>query len=551
MDMDGSIVGPVSPIDFINKLMPISGEHLMKRAPDDVEFDEIPLSWSEMDLCKDFVDRIKGFGISPTYPIFFSADPTDKGVDRPDAVLMEYQDGISANNRRDVCSFDWFHSGLVIEFKRHMEMDPFDTTAQISKAAARSTGADKGKLESLLKLADDSIETFAQLAFYAQEVFSHQHRLHLFQLLICGVTARFLFWDHSGVIVSDRFDYTEQPSLLALYLWRYNHMSAAVRGLDSTARRATPNEAKVFKEAVEEFLENMDNIDHPRRNLLNGAETLSAQYPVYKITVDDDIANKSMNILIQRPLCRSHSPIGPSTRVYLAYAIHERELLLFKDTALCGGDVKLNGERGLTRCLAWAEKMTELPVGFSPDMLELQHHRLLQKLAYPAWLVKNFKDFISAMRDSVKGMNLVRQNCGVVLGNISPGNVMLSAGAAAEGILVDWDLAMNEELSEGQVHQRFHTVRHGKFRSIAMLADPLKAHEALDDFESVFWAVLYGVMHRFDHTNNATILVDMFDEKYPIALPNGAIAYIGGRAKRFALDTLDTGLRFTSLPCKL
>ncbi|KAI0686850.1 hypothetical protein BC835DRAFT_1287292, partial [Cytidiella melzeri] len=404
-------------------------------------------------------------------------------------------------------------------------MDPFHTLEEIRKAAQKRKEANKNKPVAFEKYNADATKVRGQLAMYAMEVFAHQHRLHLLQLLICGNIARFLFWDHSGAIVSDCFDYIEKPWLLVEFLWRYNHMSAAARGLDSTASRATSEEAKKFKAAVEEFLENMENAEHPQRELPNAADTLSEQYPVYKITVVDDISKESMEVLVQRPFFRSHSPIGRCTRAYLAYALERHDLVFFKDTwrvvhkrliperqicadleraevpfvpgVLCGGDVTLNGEHGTTQCLEWAKKLKDLAVGFH-ELRDFQHHRLVQQLAYPVECAPWSKQFVIAFRDCLAAMDVAMQKCGLVHRDISIGNVMLNASAAAKGVLADWDHSGKVKHSEGQAHQRFRTGT-WQFMSIALLAEPLKAHEPLDDLESVFWALLFGAMHRFDH----------------------------------------------------
>ncbi|KAI0702995.1 hypothetical protein BC835DRAFT_1410786 [Cytidiella melzeri] len=574
IDMDGHWLGPCRISEFLEALMPISTKDLRK-TPKRAKFVRAPLSWLEKHICEAFNKQVKKYKLSPNFPFFVSADSTEKGVDvlyRPDGGFKEYQRAGSAND--DTEFFDWCNSGLLVEFKRRTEMDPFRTLEEIEKAAEQREGEDKKKPVAFEKCIDDATKVRGQLAMYAMEVFAHQHRLHLFQLLICGSIARFLFWDHSGAIVSDRFDYIENPGLLVEFLWRYNHMSAAARGLDSTASRANPEEARMFKAAVEEFLANMENANHPQRELPNAAETLSPQYPVHKITVNDDTSKESMDILIQRPFFRSHSPIGRGTRAYLAYAIKEHELVFFKDTwrvvhkrlvperqicsdleaaeipfvpsVLCGGDVTSNGDYGKTQCLTWAKKLKDLAVGFN-ELREFQHHRLVQQLAYPVECAPWSQEFIAAFRDCLEAMDLAMKQCGLVHRDISLGNVMLNASTVAKGVLADWDHSGKAKLSEGQVHQRFRTGT-WQFMSIAMLADPLKAHEALDDLESVFWALLYGAMHRFDHTNNATILIKMFDEKDPTALPDGSIAYIGGSGKRAALGKLHTGLRFTSLP---
>ncbi|KAI0702841.1 hypothetical protein BC835DRAFT_1410873 [Cytidiella melzeri] len=577
IDMDGHWFGPCSISEFLEVLMPISTKDLRK-TPKRAKFVRAPLSWLEKHICEAFNEQVKKYKLSPNFPFFVSADSTEKGVDvlyRPDGGFKEYQRaGTVTDNIANAEFFDWCNSGLLVEFKRRTEMDPFRTLEEIEKAAEQREGEDKKKPVAFEKCIDDATKIRGQLAMYAMEVFAHQHRLHLFQLLICGSIARFLFWDHSGAIVSDRFDYIKNPGLLVEFLWRYNHMSAAARGLDSTATRANPDEATMFKAAVEEFLANMNNTDHPQRELPNAAETLSPQYPVHKITVNDDTSKESMDILIQRPFFRSHSPIGRGTRAYLAYAIKEHELVFFKDTwrvvhkrlvperqicadleaaeipfvpsVLCGGDVTSNGDYGKTQCLTWAKKLRHLAVGFS-ELRDFQHHRLVQQLAYPVECAPWSKQFVIAFRDCLAAMDLAMQKCGLVHRDISLGNVMLNASTAAKGVLADWDHSGKMKLSEGEVYQRFRTGT-WQFMSVAMLKSPMKSHETLDDFESVFWALLYGAMHRFDHATNGTFDMSIFDEKRSVKLPDGSVAYIGGNGKKVALNDIKTAVRFKSLP---
>ncbi|KAI0688598.1 hypothetical protein BC835DRAFT_1419038 [Cytidiella melzeri] len=576
LDMDGHWIGPCKASDFLKTFMPIPQEDLRKK-PTRVKFTSAPLTWLEKHICDAFNETVKKFNLSPNFPFFISANSTEKGGDilyRPDGGFKEYGDTAAADGNRSKRFFDWCNSGLLVEFKRHTNMDPFHTREEIRKAAKKRKGANKNKPVAFEKFNADATKVRGQLAMYAMEVFAHQHRLHLLQLLICGNIARFLFWDHSGAIVSDCFDYIEKPWLLVEFLWRYNHMSAAARGLDSTASRATSEEAKKFKAAVEEFLENMQNAKHPQRELPNAADTLSEQYPVYKITVVDDISKESMEVLVQRPFFRSHSPIGRCTRAYLAYSLERHDLVFFKDTwrvvhkrliperqicadleraevpfvpgVLCGGDVMLNGEHGTTQCLEWAKKLKDLAVGFH-ELRDFQHHRLVQHLAYPVECAPWSKQFVVAFCDCLAAMDLAMQKCGLVHRDISIGNVMLNASAAAQGVLADWDHSGQVELSEGQAHQRFRTGT-WQFMSIALLEDPLKAHEPLDDLESVFWALLFGAMHRFDHIKDATIIIAMFDEKNLTQLADGSTAYVGGSLKFAALGKIHKGLHFKCLP---
>ena len=51
--------------------------------------------------------------------------------------------------------------------------------------------------------------------------------------------------------------------------------------------------------------------------------------------------------------------------------------------------------------------------------------------------------------------------------------------------------------------------------SIRLLQDPNKAHELLDDLESVFWVLVYGALKRYLSPNQPSItgLMNMFDEE--------------------------------------
>ncbi|KAI0703048.1 hypothetical protein BC835DRAFT_1410840 [Cytidiella melzeri] len=61
-----------------------------------------------------------------------------------------------------------------------------------------------------------------------------------------------------------------------------------------------------------------------------------------------------------------------------------------------------------------------------------------------------------------------------------PKNV--NAGTEAEGVFSDWDHAVEEvELSASQAH-RYFPPGTWQFKSIALLRDPRKTHEPLDDF---------------------------------------------------------------------
>ena len=367
-------------------------------------------------------------------------------------------------------AFDWFGDGLVVEFKKASWMDPFYSREELIKLGAvyrpepnsqpnsqpdaepaaelepepepkpeesgsklesqsSKSQSDGPPLVSFVKNTDEAGKIRGQLALYAKEVFDHQHRTHIFQLLVCGRHARFIFWDHSGAIVSDSFNYIENPDLMAEFFWRYNHMTPQARGWDLSVQDATEDEAKIFKEEVELFLKNMEDPDHPQRRLTHAADTLHPAFPVHKITIEDEFTSERADVLIQAPFFHVHSALGRATRGYVAYHLLKKKLMFLKDTwrvehdrliaerklyreleeagvsnvpvGVFGGDVRFNDERETTRCLQWAEAQT-LSVLFE-DIRNFHHHRLLQDLAYPVEGAPYSYEVACAFRDCLTG----------------------------------------------------------------------------------------------------------------------------------------------------
>lgn len=312
-------------------------------------------------------------------------------------------------------------------------MDPFYSQADIEATAASRKEPDLDRKIAFEKdEPPQALATRGQLARYASLVFAHQHRTHIFQLLVCGRHVRFIFWDHSGAIVSDSFDYVEDSALLAQFFWRYSHMSNAQRGFDSSVSVTSSREKRQFRRAMEKFLKDMIDPKNPHRRRLPQAEdTLDERYPILKVSVEDDVSGQSSEILIQAPFFVSQSALGRATRGYIAYHIASQELVFFKDTwrvkhprltaertvcqklikdgvryvpkIISGGDVTANDERDSTRCLKWVQLQT-LDVGYEYPR-DFHHHRLLQPLAYPVESAPNSKEFVIAFRDCLRGMD--------------------------------------------------------------------------------------------------------------------------------------------------
>ncbi len=417
---------------------------------------------------------IRKFKISPKFKFFIGADGRPKAGDvqvpyRPDGGLREMatsatqrpDHGRTLRPRKDkgaastsskpipaevpaYKAFNWFEDGLVVEFKKSSKMDPFLTMDQLKKEGAASEGADRPRVP-FVKLTEREVKTRGQLAIYAKEVFDHQHRTHTFQLLVCGRFARFIFWDHSGAIVSDSFNYVKSPQLLAEFFWRYNYMDRQTRGWDASVKIADGKERRMFKEKLEEFIKNMNDENHKQRRLPHAEDTLDPAFPVYKVNVVDDSSGLAEDVLIQRPFFHVHTALGRATRGYIAFLLSDHTLKFLKDTwrvkherlvpertlysqleasgvpnvprDVSGGDVTANGENETTRCLQWATEQ-KLSVLYT-TVRDFRHHRLLQELAYPVQSAASSYEFVFALRDCLTGeFSLLSRSSG---GSYHPG----------------------------------------------------------------------------------------------------------------------------------
>jgi hypothetical protein len=376
--------------------------------------------------------------------------------------------GVPTQTANTSDAFDWRNSTLLVEFKRNSGMDPFKSlralkgnvvdvedekeeegsdvgdeethsTIEVPKTPDNYTATDDAKStddsssEPLIFFEKDSVKskyTLGQLAIYANEMFGHQQRTHIFQLFIAGRTARFIFFDHSGAVVTDEIDYVQDSKLLVEFFWRLNHMSKVARGWDPTARQPESKDITMFKKVVNSFLEDMNKPDSSKRRLPNAEHTLSAAYDVHKMLVKDaEDENNSMELLVQGPMFKATTALGRFTRGYLAVPTDgsaQDEPLFLKDTwrvnyhmmeteaevykllekygvphvprLVCGGDVMdENGNVQKTISADWAEKQT-LKISYEP-LRKHSHHRIVQRVAYPIESAENSKEFVEAFVD--------------------------------------------------------------------------------------------------------------------------------------------------------
>ncbi|KAI0689223.1 hypothetical protein BC835DRAFT_1283390 [Cytidiella melzeri] len=197
---------------------------------------------------------------------------------------------------------------------------------------------------------------------------------------------RWVDWDHTGAIVSELFNYIEQPLLLAQFFWCHNHMSDEAKGWDPTAWLADKTDENVFREVIDMFRKK------ERCKLPKIEDTFSGNYPVYEMLVEDK--KRNMKLLVRCPVFKSTSTVGHATHGYVTVSQEQDHTVLFlKDTwrvnhhllqtetevykllekygvphvprLICGGNVKSSdGKAQMTRSEAWTTYQM-FPVGYS------------------------------------------------------------------------------------------------------------------------------------------------------------------------------------------
>jgi hypothetical protein len=76
--------------------------------------------------------------------------------------------------------------------------------------------------------------TRGQMTAYALTQIGCQFCQFAFSVAIISKHTRIIHWDHGGAVVMERFDYTEQPWLLADLFWQFSLASAERMGLDQS-----------------------------------------------------------------------------------------------------------------------------------------------------------------------------------------------------------------------------------------------------------------------------------------------------------------------------
>ena len=218
---------------------------------------------------------------------------------------------------------------------------PEAPTAPSPVAAASSTAT---RPSSFLRLGTGGgTQTMGQMAEYVSRILEKQFILFFFTIFICNNHAWLLRWDRAGVVVSEPFNFFEQPHLLHRFIYRFACLDDAQRGRDLTVSFASQEEVRL----VRSFQGKLTDWQQEQFKA-----AFKMNYPVYRVDVpQDDVisaadlkagrkvpreqpnssSGQTRRFLVGRPYFTGDSVVGRGTRGHIAYDVLDGRLVFCKE----------------------------------------------------------------------------------------------------------------------------------------------------------------------------------------------------------------------------
>ncbi|KAJ3479063.1 hypothetical protein NLI96_g9326 [Meripilus lineatus] len=347
-----------------------------------------------------------------------------------------------------------------------------------------------------------------QIAKRAGFVQRHQHRIFLFTVYIYKRTARIIRWDRAGAIVTEPFNFIEDPTFLLSFLRGVAEMTPEELGYDPTVFHATKGEIIALKECT--FPEGLQSLYD---------EAFHSQFStIQKVIV------RGAAFLIGDFHYASTSPVGRGTKGYVAYDITNKKLCYLKDSWPSSGGhpehetyKKLQDARvkRIATCgpagYVKPTQMTITQLYFEDDKMKLisdrQHYRIvLHEVGLPLSSYKHSGSFCVFIFQAFFA-HYQAWNAGVLHRDISDTNIIIQVldSGLRQALLVDWDLCKYKDEVESETKLLTAPTRSGAwpFVSALRLAFPdKKAHSVSDDLESFVHLITFMAV-RF-HVHNLT-----------------------------------------------
>ncbi|KAH9051847.1 hypothetical protein EDB87DRAFT_1836142 [Lactarius vividus] len=350
-------------------------------------------------------------------------------------------------------------------------------------------------LEQMETVNEGACRVSGQLIAYISDIHCSPFRVFSFSVVLFGETGCLLRWDRSGVVYTEPFNWSTQPSTLFGFLWRLNFLSDVKCGCDTTVTSVGDDEADAALSKLRTYqgLENVAKADL-HKFLVRDDCILTGRIKYY-ITPSADFWRTECDGIqkegdVYRELNDAHVP----------------------NIAKLGltGDIPLLLECGGTDSPAVQRTMT-------------QQFLVLETLGSPLHTFRSTWELCKVIRDTITAHTKVYERVGTLHRDVSAGNILITEDGS--GILIDWDLSkvvkdqLDAKIIFANVNVNEDWIRGTwQFVSIARLRDSsARPHEVSDDLESFFWVLLYmtakcrsigkvnlsqGIQSVFDQSDN-------------------------------------------------
>ncbi|KAI0354872.1 hypothetical protein OH77DRAFT_1404217 [Trametes cingulata] len=447
---------------------------------------------------------------------------------------------------------------LFIDVRPHPKDDIFLDPPHDAKpgARARSDPSD----DFLASCEDEDLAALLQKMFgehiaYVVEIFARQFRTWLFTVSMCGSMARFLRWDRSGCIVTEAFDVRERPELFCEFLWRFSQMSDAGRGHDRTAMPGTPEDERLFRDAVRAHVQTQLEIEGTELEKAITEHYAPGHVTILHVLGPDPVATPDAvrRFIVSRPVI---SPLGTltgrGTRGFWSVDVQTGHIVFLKDvwrsdsargqegtmlerlnhlgvrnvpSFVWHGDVPFflpdEGETQMTWTdqfwrAPWARKLN----GREVDVTQFIHYRLVVgTVGYSLKRFRGTEELLNVTYDVFQAMRDAHSKDSRIHRDISVANVIMVKEpdrAIRRGYLIDWEASCEvDETGEALSPGRAGT---WAYMSYKLLLDPRGETKATlqDDMESLLYVVLYCALlwlpHNLSRDRLARLIVCIFDQ---------------------------------------
>ncbi|CAL1712411.1 unnamed protein product [Somion occarium] len=288
--MAGLFVGTMPPRGCLVDFLRIKSLEKLKTSPK-VDLSGVPFKKVEKDMYEPLCNAINDSGICDGFKLVEVSSSVERDDIRlrPDLAFVSS----SAEDPMDYTIMEFF-----VDAKLSDLADPF-------------YDKDKCLDDTTENMTEESAETRGQIIAYTTALLSRQHRRFTFSIVICGQYARFLRWDRAGCIVSDIFDYLEEPDILLDFFWYYARLTREERGFDPTVVPASAAEAILFSDALSRYIE-----ESKPRDVSYLQPKPDSTYSISKMPIP--MAKGNRELIVGKPSWDADSPDG-TTRAYAAY----------------------------------------------------------------------------------------------------------------------------------------------------------------------------------------------------------------------------------------